>query len=98
ARPAGRRARESALGAPGAAQGLLRRELPLARGSPGLLELLRHRLGEGVHSAHRPDEDAHAADPAVVPELEVVDPVELAVADPGAEDERRRVAGLDLVR
>ena len=67
-------------------------------GRPGLLQLLLHRLGEGVDAAHRADEDLHPVDSAIGIEVEEVDPVELAVADPRAEGEGGGIAGLDLIR
>src|SRR3954471_22059455 len=66
------------------------------RSRGGFLELLLHRLGEGVDPAHRADVDSHVVDAALVVEVQEVDPFKLALADPRAEHERRRAIGLGL--
>src|SRR5262245_20260981 len=90
----GRAARTGAI--PPSADAWLELRVPLARGAM-LLEPAPHRFGERFDPAPRPDVDGHLADAPFGVEAEEVDPLELAVSDPGAEGQRRGVAALELV-
>src|SRR5215208_8537093 len=49
-------------------------------------ELAPHRIGERVHPAHRPDHHPQFLDPALVVVEEVIEPLELLLPHPRAED------------
>src|SRR4051794_25418689 len=77
---------------------LLKRVSGSAR-HPGRGEPLGHLLLEALERGQRTDEDGDVRHPTVAVELEEVDALELAVADPRLEAESHRsVLGMRLVR
>jgi hypothetical protein len=65
-------------------------EVSVGRGESGL-----HRLGKSVRGRQRPDHHGQLSNEAIVTETQEIEPVELPIADPGFEDQRRGVAAVE---